>query len=73
VVTDRAYVGVSSQYLVRTGWGTELTVFAPNTDHAGWPVGGEVVAHWHQRHAFLLDRPAVAGEPATDTPAQVPA
>jgi spermidine/putrescine transport system ATP-binding protein len=63
VVTDSSYVGVSSHYLVRTGWGTELSVFAPNTGvERQVPLGAEVVAHWHPRHAFLLDRASGAGD-----------
>ncbi|GGK85972.1 ABC transporter ATP-binding protein [Mangrovihabitans endophyticus] len=63
VVTDIAYVGVSTQYLVRTGWGTELSVFAPSTGAEERPeLGAPVVAYWHSRHAFLLDRPDGAGD-----------
>ncbi len=63
VVTDSSYLGVSSQYLVRTAWGTELSVFAPNTGaERQVPLGAEVVAHWHPRHAFLLDRATGAGD-----------
>jgi spermidine/putrescine transport system ATP-binding protein len=72
VVSDSSYLGVSSQYLVRTGWGTELCVFAPNTGaERQVPLGAEVVAHWHPRHAFLLDRSAGADdrtEPAAAAP-----
>jgi len=35
VVTDSSYVGVSTQYLVRTDCGTELAVFAPNSGADG--------------------------------------
>ncbi|GAB1645181.1 ABC transporter ATP-binding protein [Krasilnikovia sp. MM14-A1259] len=63
VVTDSSYVGVSSQYLVRTAWGTELTVFAANTGaHRQVPLGAEVIAHWDPRHAFLLDRSPGEGD-----------
>jgi spermidine/putrescine transport system ATP-binding protein len=76
VVSDSSYVGVSSQYLVRTGWGTEMSVFAPNTGaERQVPVGAEVVVHWHPRHAFLLDRPAGAGDrtdPAPAAPSRYP-
>jgi spermidine/putrescine transport system ATP-binding protein len=75
VVSDSSYTGVSSQYLVRTGWGTEMSVFAPNTGaERQVPLGAEVVAHWHPRHAFLLDR--ILGErfaPALGSPVGVPA
>ncbi|MFC8296681.1 ABC transporter ATP-binding protein [Micromonospora orduensis] len=59
VVTDASYVGVSTQYLLRTGWGTELSVFAANSGtSARVPVGSEAVAYWDPRHAFLLPRDA---------------
>jgi spermidine/putrescine transport system ATP-binding protein len=72
VVTDASYVGVSTQYLVRTGWGTELYVFATNAGTASQlPVGSAVVAHWNPVHAFLLERERGAGDattPVLDTP-----
>ncbi|MEH0843398.1 ABC transporter ATP-binding protein [Micromonospora sp. CPCC 205711] len=57
IVTDASYVGVSTQYLIRTGWGSELSAFAANSG-AGrqFPVGASVVAYWDPRHAFLLSR-----------------
>ncbi|WDZ86952.1 ABC transporter ATP-binding protein [Micromonospora cathayae] len=67
VVSDAAYVGVSTQYLVRTGWGSELTVFAANTGTEGrYPVGTPVVAYWLPEHAFLL--PRAPGEADRTTP-----
>ena len=59
VVTDASYVGVSTQYLVRTAWGSELSAFAANSG-AGrqLPVGAPVVAYWDPRNAFLLSRGA---------------
>ncbi|WP_091338840.1 ABC transporter ATP-binding protein [Micromonospora rhizosphaerae] len=57
VVSDASYVGVSTQYLVRTAWGSELSAFAANSGLGGQlPVGAPVVAHWDPRHAFLLRR-----------------
>ncbi|MEU4527697.1 ABC transporter ATP-binding protein [Micromonospora ureilytica] len=59
VVTDASYVGVSTQYLLRTGWGTELSVFAANSGTATpVAVGSEAVAYWDPQHAFLLPRAA---------------
>ncbi|MEW2430196.1 ABC transporter ATP-binding protein [Micromonospora sp. NPDC047644] len=59
VVTDASYVGVSTQYLLRTGWGTEVSVFAANSGTSTTvAVGGEAVAYWDPRHAFLLPRAA---------------
>ncbi|WP_091091037.1 ABC transporter ATP-binding protein [Micromonospora nigra] len=56
-ITDTSYVGVSTRYLLRTGWGSELTVFVANNGaHDPLPQGGEAVAYWHPRHAFLLPR-----------------
>ncbi|MGW3787005.1 ABC transporter ATP-binding protein [Micromonospora chokoriensis] len=55
VVTDASYVGVSTQYLLRTGWGAELSVFVANSGTSTpVAVGGAAVAHWDPRHAFLL-------------------
>jgi spermidine/putrescine transport system ATP-binding protein len=72
VVSDSSYVGVSTQYLVRTAWGTELAVFAPNSGTAQrLPVGTEVVAHWNPQHAFVLHREPGEGDrttPVLDTP-----
>uniref|UniRef100_UPI003F4A1FAC ABC transporter ATP-binding protein n=1 Tax=Micromonospora aurantiaca (nom. illeg.) TaxID=47850 RepID=UPI003F4A1FAC len=61
IVTDTSYVGVSTQYLVRTAWGSELSAFAANSGLGGrLAVGTAVAAHWDPRHAFLL--PRAAGE-----------
>ncbi|MFG3710028.1 ABC transporter ATP-binding protein [Micromonospora sp. NPDC047730] len=67
VVTDASYVGVSTQYLLRTGWGSELSVFVANSGVTGpLAVGSEAVAHWDPRHAFLL--PRAPGEHDRTTP-----
>ncbi len=67
VVTDASYVGVSTQYLVRTAWGSELSAFSANSGLGGQlPVGAPVVAHWDPRHAFLL--PREPGEDDRTTP-----
>ncbi|MCG5468640.1 ABC transporter ATP-binding protein [Micromonospora sp. LAH09] len=69
VVTDASYLGVSTQYLLRTGWGTELSVFAANTGtSARVAVGSEAVAYWDPRHAFLLPRDAVDTDPTASAP-----
>ncbi|MFC4020476.1 ABC transporter ATP-binding protein [Micromonospora sp. GCM10011542] len=76
VVTDASYVGVSTQYLLRTGWGTELSVFAANSGATGQlPVGTEAVAYWDPRHAFLLPRDAADTDrtaPVLDEPVGAP-
>lgn len=55
-VTDVSYAGVSTQYLVRTPWEQELTVFEQNVivgDRCS--VGDEVLLHWAPEHTFGLD------------------
>jgi spermidine/putrescine transport system ATP-binding protein len=56
VVTDSSYIGVSTQYLVRTAWGQELMVFSQNTgggEHIS--PGDDVMLHWDPAHTFALD------------------
>ncbi|MCZ7420806.1 ABC transporter ATP-binding protein [Verrucosispora sp. WMMA2121] len=56
-ITDASYVGVSTQYLLRTGWGDELSVFVANSgSQEHFAVGERVVAYWDPQHAFLLGR-----------------
>ncbi|QOC94933.1 ABC transporter ATP-binding protein [Micromonospora craniellae] len=58
-ITDASYVGVSTQYLLRTGWGTELSVFVANSGaQQRFAVGERAVAYWDPQHAFLLGRRA---------------
>ncbi|MEU4569370.1 ABC transporter ATP-binding protein [Micromonospora sp. NPDC023956] len=75
VVADAAYVGVSTQYLIRTGTGGELSVFAANTGTEGrHPVGASVLAYWRPEHAFLLARATDAVDrvgPLRDEPVTV--
>ncbi|MGX7676172.1 ABC transporter ATP-binding protein [Plantactinospora sp. DSM 117369] len=55
-VGDVGYLGVGTEYSVRSAAGVELSVFAAaDGESARIPVGAPVVAHWHPRHAFLLD------------------
>jgi spermidine/putrescine transport system ATP-binding protein len=73
VITDTCYVGVSTEYLIRTGWGQELSVFSSNATADGpLPPGTKVVLHWHPVHSFLLDRPPGA-EPQPPKSDDVPA
>jgi spermidine/putrescine transport system ATP-binding protein len=57
VLTDTCYAGVSTEYLLKTPWGQEMSVFSANAA-AGEPLqpGTEVVAHWYAPHSFVLDR-----------------
>ncbi len=55
-VTDVSYTGVSTQYLVMTPWGQELSVFEQNRvvgDRSA--VGDAVIVHWAPEHTFALD------------------
>ncbi len=54
-VTDVSYTGVSTQYLVETAWGQDITVFEQNVivgDRCN--VGDPVVLHWSPDHSFGL-------------------
>lgn len=56
VVTDSSYIGVSTQYLVRTAWGQELMVFSQNVGGDERLAPGEgVILHWDPAHTFALD------------------
>ncbi|PZG11744.1 spermidine/putrescine ABC transporter ATP-binding protein [Micromonospora craterilacus] len=58
-ISDASYVGVSTQYLLRTGWGTEVSVFVANSGaQQRFVPGNRAVAYWDPRHAFLLGRRA---------------
>ena len=55
-VGDASFVGVSTQYLVRTRWGQLLSVFAQNLHiGAGFRAGDEIVLSWDPEHTFALD------------------
>lgn len=72
-ITDTCYSGVSTEYLIRTAWGQELSVFSSNATADGpLPPGTEVVVHWRPAHSFLLDRADEAGA-VPDTGAAEPA
>jgi spermidine/putrescine transport system ATP-binding protein len=63
VLTDTCYAGVSTEYLLRTPWGQEMSVFSANAS-AGEPLrpGTEVVVYWYPPHSFVLEREAGSGE-----------
>lgn len=64
VVTDASFMGVSTHYLVRTGWGQELTVVQQNDGSPILRPGEEVALTWAPGHSFGLDasQDAHAGE-----------
>ncbi|HST49095.1 ABC transporter ATP-binding protein [Jatrophihabitans sp.] len=56
VVTDASFMGVSTQYLVRTPWQQELTVFEQNRDGSGIHRPGDRVSlTFAAEHTFALD------------------
>lgn len=56
VVTDRSFVGTSTQYLVRTPWDLELVVFEQNNEGLhDLRVGDKVSLEWDPEHTFGLD------------------
>lgn len=55
-VTDRSFVGVSTQYLITMPWGQEIIAFEQNLTVGARPVrGDEVVLSWDPEHTFGLD------------------
>ena len=64
-VVDASYVGVSTEYVVRTEDGHEMTVYAQNIETSGaaqaLTAGQAVTLSWRPEHAFVL-----AGAPAPE-------
>jgi spermidine/putrescine transport system ATP-binding protein len=55
-ITDESFIGVSTQYLVDTAWGQELTVFSQNISRDPRLVNGaRVLLTWGPEHSFALD------------------
>jgi spermidine/putrescine transport system ATP-binding protein len=61
VVTDASFMGVSTQYLVRTPWGQELMVFEQNRGASLYRSGDPVSLSWSSEHTFALDASQDAG------------
>ena len=55
-ISDNAFVGVSTQYVVESPWGQELSAFEQNVDpnDLGYK-GNKVVLAWEPRNSFALD------------------
>jgi spermidine/putrescine transport system ATP-binding protein len=73
-ISDASYVGVSTQYVVRTDAGKDLVVYSQNLDTSGvaeqHTVGQRVVLTWHPRHTFVIERrdsDQAGGEPGGQT------
>jgi spermidine/putrescine transport system ATP-binding protein len=57
-VVDASYIGVSTEYVVRTGDGHDITVYAQNLETSGasqsLSSGHAVTLSWRPDHAFVL-------------------
>nr|WP_206426049.1 ABC transporter ATP-binding protein [Nakamurella antarctica] len=53
-IVDASFIGVSTQYLVRTATNDEMTVFSQNTATFPRQVGMKVCMHWDPAHTFGL-------------------
>ncbi len=65
-ILDASYIGVSTQYLVRTGDGNTLTVYAQNLDTGGASEvlsdGQPVRLTWRPQHTFVINHPTTTQE-----------
>lgn len=57
-VTDASFIGVSTQYLIRTAKDEELTVFSQNLTTELYRPGDKVTVSWHPDHTFGLEEGA---------------
>lgn len=68
-VLDASYIGVSTQYLIETADGHQLTVYAQNLETSGageaHPDGERVRLTWQPQHTFVIG-PATGPGDATD-------
>ena len=55
VVTDTSFIGVSTQYIVKTGAAEEVGVFVQNDGAEIFRPGSNVVVSWETTQAFALD------------------
>ena len=65
ILTDVSFTGVSTQYLMRTAWGQELTVFAQNTGEAQHASGDRVRVVWRPDSTFVIGSPSGSDVPAS--------
>lgn len=70
VIESASFLGVSTQYEVRTASGDDISVFAQNLDvHGLLPVASKVRLTWKAEHGFVLDgsQDVYAGIETVDT------
>jgi spermidine/putrescine transport system ATP-binding protein len=53
-VVDVSFIGVSTHYLLRTPWGTDLVVVVQNLDDERHAAGSSVAATWLPQHTFVV-------------------
>ena len=67
-VTDASYVGVSTQYVVRTDAGQDVVVYSQNLDVRGGAdqhsAGERVRVSWNPEHTFVIERLEATPMPA---------
>jgi spermidine/putrescine transport system ATP-binding protein len=61
-ITDAAFIGVSTQYLLRTTVGTVLNVVVQNVEGGRFAPGDRVIAAWSPQHTFVVQGDIGAGE-----------
>ena len=67
-VTDSSFMGVSTQYVVRTAWQQELTVFTQNLGVDGMRARDTAVQlHWDPQHTFAVPRTGALPETEEET------
>ncbi|MEP6979939.1 MAG: ABC transporter ATP-binding protein, partial [Nakamurella sp.] len=66
MIVDASFIGVSTQYLIRTPALEELSVFSQNTATTLRAVGERVSVHWDPAHTFALDKDAADVEHAAE-------
>lgn len=70
VVLDASYIGVSTQYLVETRDGRQITIYAQNLEttgaHEALADGQAVRITWKPRHTFVISASEEDAEGATD-------
>ena len=67
-VTDSSFMGVSTQYVVRTAWQQELTVFTQNLGIDGMRARDTAVQlHWDPQHTFAVPRTGALPETEEET------
>jgi spermidine/putrescine transport system ATP-binding protein len=77
VIRDASYSGVSTQYIVQTAGGAELTVYEQNVERATraelWAAGEDVVLGWLPEHTFVIAADDQTSQPTPEPSRSEPA